>query len=455
MKPLTHPLLIALLLAASSGCVVPGPAPVECVVSEDCPLESRCVSGICSEPEASDESAEPEAPRSDDVLVECSPGYSPCDGACTFTDADPLNCGGCGVACAVDESCFEGRCQIDCPGTICDDVCVDTETDPENCGGCGMGCGVNGICIDGACCERRGRAGGVFSGPFEPSDCDGQCVHVALDPNNCGGCGVRCTGDDVCFLGTCVTPPEPEVCVPTLEVCDGVDNDCDGVADPEGCDPRLLAWYRFDEDRSLGYVHDTAGNYDGEIGGLRGVPGRIGRAVRLTGGSHIKVPFDHSFGNQITVEAWVRHRGCGREQTIVFRERNFRLSVDHDCDAEGAIDFDTSGWFTNWPDHDVAADRWVHVAMTYGGDGNRWIMWVDGVPTTDFLVRTADLDRFGDDDFYIGARPTWVSTFGGAVSTWADPFNGEIDEVKIWRVARSAEELCASAGRRIVDGFCR
>jgi hypothetical protein len=38
----------------------------------------------------------------------CASGEVMCGGACTSTQTDPRNCGGCGVACARYQSCSSG-----------------------------------------------------------------------------------------------------------------------------------------------------------------------------------------------------------------------------------------------------------------------------------------------------------------------------------------------------------
>jgi hypothetical protein len=52
----------------------------------------------------------------------CPTGTMLCGQACVNTGSDVLNCGGCGMACAANEACVGGKCQVffPLPGcTIC------------------------------------------------------------------------------------------------------------------------------------------------------------------------------------------------------------------------------------------------------------------------------------------------------------------------------------------------
>jgi hypothetical protein len=83
-------------------------------------------------------------------------------------------------------------------GTLCDNV--DLQTDVNNCGECGNVClfaGAQGLCVKGKC---------------ELGECNEGSVDADGDPSN--GCELFCN-------------PTPD---PT-EICDGVDNDCNGVKD--------------------------------------------------------------------------------------------------------------------------------------------------------------------------------------------------------------------------------
>ena len=59
-----------------------------------------------------------------------------CNGACTFTQADPNNCGACGNACGPGGQCINSQCRCPAGSTNCNNRCVQLTTDPANCGAC-------------------------------------------------------------------------------------------------------------------------------------------------------------------------------------------------------------------------------------------------------------------------------------------------------------------------------
>ena len=96
-----------------------------------------------------------------------------------------------------------------CPPGLseCNEICVNTALDPDNCGACGVVCGAGEVCSRGSCQINCGAG---------LSDCGGVCVNVSNDPDNCGACATACTGEEVCSAGSCVI-----TCAEGQENCGG------------------------------------------------------------------------------------------------------------------------------------------------------------------------------------------------------------------------------------------
>jgi hypothetical protein len=126
--------------------------------------------------------------------------------------------------CADGRACVAGRC-ADPQSETCDGADQDGDgradegfelaTDEENCGACGAAC--DGICLEGVCrdpddaappCAQSGDPIGVEVCDAVDQDCDGVTDEGTL--NACGTCGEA-----------------------PAEACDGVDQDCDGVTDED------------------------------------------------------------------------------------------------------------------------------------------------------------------------------------------------------------------------------
>lgn len=171
-----------------------------------------------------------------------------CNGAVdedTDFDNDAMNCGECGRVCNLfqaDTSCSMGVCGFD-PATDCNPGFID----------------INGDQMDG--CEYSCTSSGPEICDLRDNDCNGavdETFDHDTDPLNCGQCDKVCSFPNAtasCSMATCVFDPMTD-CDPNFhdanglqidgceyaciasgpEVCDQIDNDCNGFVDDNPTD---------------------------------------------------------------------------------------------------------------------------------------------------------------------------------------------------------------------------
>jgi hypothetical protein len=120
------------------------------------------------------------------------------------------------------------ECVGACPAgmTACDGRCVDLRSDPDNCGRCDNECQENHgqVCSNGKCAAKCAST---------LSNCTGACVDEQTDPANCGACGLACGCDQTCSGGVCgsACPGQNGACQNDLDCCDPRFPNCT----PGGC----------------------------------------------------------------------------------------------------------------------------------------------------------------------------------------------------------------------------
>ncbi len=204
---------------------------------------ATCESGVCTFDPSTDcvagyidangmlaDGCEYECTPSASGIEECNGLDDDCDGTTDegfMLDSDVTNCGRCGRVCSFPNAtprCTSGTCGFD-PSTDCDPGFSDNDGVQLN--GCEYPCTPTAdpteIC-DGADNDCNGRVDG-------PTTDSGGACNLAPSGTATGAC--TDTGVVTCVAGALVCAGAPE---PTVERCNGADDDCDGTTDESPVD---------------------------------------------------------------------------------------------------------------------------------------------------------------------------------------------------------------------------
>jgi hypothetical protein len=236
--------------------------------------------------------------------------------------------------------------------------------------------------------------------------------------------------------------------------------------------PGLLGRWGLNEGSGTTAANSVAGGTAGTLTGapswMPGSPFEIHNALRL-GASNAYVTFGDAAAldlAQFTLETWFRRDGAGTAASTGSggvtalplitkgaaeidgdnRDMNYFLGI-RGSDNVLVADFEEGpgGSGPQGLNHPVAGitpivtGTWYHAAVTY--DGTTWKLYLNGNPETELLVgqpvQAASIQHAG------------LGTTLNSIGTASGYFNGTLDEVRIWNVVRTGEEIAATVNQRI------
>ncbi|UCD51241.1 MAG: LamG domain-containing protein, partial [Phycisphaerales bacterium] len=140
---------------------------------------------------------------------------------------------------------------------------------------------------------------------------------------------------------------------------------------------------------------------------------------------------------QLTVALWANWNGLSGQYQGLIAKRDVWATDDMMWQIEANRDTGTLGFFRNGSnpadgDPILPVGEWAHVAATFDG-------------TTAKFYFNAEMT--GQGDFSFGSDPAAALVFGACQGDGGNPFNGALDEVRIYDRALTAFEINHLAGK--------
>lgn len=148
----------------------------------------------------------------------------------------------------------------------------------------------------------------------------------------------------------------------------------------------------------------------------------------------------HSFSNAITIEVWLKASSFYAEdraissiirKNVTSGAENFLLRF-RNIDGALCVQMGLGEIGTLTAPYEFALDSWHYLAGTY--DGNTITAFVDGLAIAN--QNTSGRLHIDQSDLYIGK--------GDPEFLYEEFFHGELDEIRIWNIARSQEQIQAA-----------
>jgi len=206
----------------------------------------------------------------------------------------------------------------------------------------------------------------------------------------------------------------------------------------------LVALWKFDEGTGT-IAYDSAGDNDGNlINGPVWTTGQIGGGLRFDGvNDYVEVPYDDSIGpGYITLSAWVRPDIKSRVMVLIGKSKysdssseQYDLVINTGGTPYSSIKRNSScaigqGWYPVNSLHNITVGQWHLITSTW--DGSVFKIYVDG---------ELDNSNTSVPPGFIDYCPGGTLRFGIWWSQGQLPFQGVMDDVRIYNRALTAEEV--------------
>jgi hypothetical protein len=213
----------------------------------------------------------------------------------------------------------------------------------------------------------------------------------------------------------------------------------------------LVVYYKLDEGSGTNVYDSSPYNNDGTISGATWTTGKQGKALQFDGtNDFVRIPSSSVLNKvgELTLSAWVKPSDISGWE-IIFAKREGTASCQYYAgiyNDELFLRWYNSGTLRAYESSSVnlVANQWQHIAITYD-DANNIIKYYKNGQYIESDTTIYSMDS-NNKDLSIGSR--WDDPT-------ANPYQGSLDEVKIWNKVLTASEINEEYGVESCDEQCQ